>query len=838
MKGPLLLLLAAGCSNAPPSIPLVALSPTFAQTGDDLTVIVQEPAKDVEHADLAYRVRWLRDGEVVEGLNTDTLPAKFTAKGEDWTVEVSASDGDQWGEPGTDTVRIRNTRPTGIVRILPLDATTADDLTCQVITQDADGDEVSVTYIWEVNGEEAGTSAQLAAENFSEGDKVTCSPILDDGNELVDLPTSEAVYPTNGPPIIQAQFIPANSLRTNTNLTISVSVDDPDGDGTTTEILWMVDGIPVLHGGITLDGETWFDKGQTVSVSVVATDSGGRSARTILSEVVENTAPEAPDVEVGPEALTVDTDIHCVPSGGEDPDGDEVSYRLRWEVDGIETNAAEDGDLADDTIPAANTSTGAVWACFAEAFDGEDTSEEGSGLSNAVGEGTAALSSTWFYGEKKNDGAGHAIESAGDTNGDGVPDILIGAPYADTANTDSGAAYLILGPTTGQYSLKYADMKLSGAGQGDDLTGFSLAGGGDIDADGYDDFLVSAIGFQDMSDNKGLVYVVYGPISDQQNHDSLPDYLEGENAGDGAGIGLALIGDQNGDGTAELMIGASGSDEAGTGAGISYLIYGPISGPVPLDLVDIRFEGENLGDYAGDAIANPGDVNGDGVGDILFGANGEDTGGTPNAGAAYIIYGPVSSGRNLSLADAKLIGERPEDYAGSTVMHLGDLNDDGFDDLFIGANRESTNGEDAGAVYIQFGPVTGTLDLSLADGKLLGDEAGDKAGISHAAVGDLTGDGITELIVGAPYHSGGTVVDAGAAYLVDGSTVGGVTELADAWFIIHGTSRDGEFGRSLTGPGDMDLDGVPDFLVGASGAAVDSTTVGAVFFFSGADLQP
>lgn len=170
------------------------------------------------------------------------------------------------------------------------------------------------------------------------------------------------------------------------------------------------------------------------------------------------------------------------------------------------------------------------------------------------------------------------------------------------------------------------------------------------------------------------------------------------------------------------------------------------------------------GAYAGTYVASAGDVDADGHDDILIGAWGDDEGGD-GAGAAYLVYGPVTASLDLSSADAKLIGEDAGDRAGVSVSSAGDVDADGHSDLLVGAQGDDDNGNDSGVAYLVYGPVTASLDLSTADARFNGEGGGGYAGRSVAAAGDVDADGYGDLLVGA-FHDNEGGTDAGAAYLI------------------------------------------------------------------------
>ncbi len=369
---------------------------------------------------------------------------------------------------------------------------------------------------------------------------------------------------------------------------------------------------------------------------------------------------------------------------------------------------------------------------------------------------------TKLTGESSGDQAGFCVSSAGDTNGDGLDDILISANRESTGGTWAGAFYLVLGPAMTSGDLSIADAKWVGE-NAQNYTGNVVAGAGDTNGDGYDDIIVSAFG----EGSGGAAYLVQGPTAGENNLFTAFAKLTGEAEGDGAGSGVAGVGDVDGDGFDDVLVGAMAEDAGGDNAGAAYLIRGPLPGPMSLSEADAKVIGENPGDMAGDVVAGAGDTNGDGYDDLLIGAPYECSGGA-NAGAVYLVLGPVEGDLELALADAKLIGEDAHNWAGSAIGVAGDIDDDGSSDFLVGAPQNTAAGGNAGAAYLFFGPVSGVIDLSAADRIFTGETAANFAGTSVAAAGDPDGDSLDDFLIGAPDEGTGGI-GAGAAYLIAGS---------------------------------------------------------------------
>jgi hypothetical protein len=293
--------------------------------------------------------------------------------------------------------------------------------------------------------------------------------------------------------------------------------------------------------------------------------------------------------------------------------------------------------------------------------------------------------------------------------------------------------------------------------------------------------------------------------------------LVGEEAYDHAGYSVSGAGDVDGDGHADLLLGAYDNSEGGGSAGAAYLVRGPVTGTLDLSLADAKLVGDaTSGYYAGWSVSGAGDVDGDGHDDLLIGAYLDEEGGAYQAGAAYLVRGPVSGTVALSAADAKLLGEVEYDRAGWSVSGAGDVNHDGHADLLVGAPNHAYAGTDyAGAAYLLLGPVTGTVDLSLAEATFVGDtsECCSKAGYSVSGAGDVDGDGNDDFLIAMP---GAGYPNYGVILLFLGPVTGSLdSSTADAALWGEGDSYGMGVGQSISGAGDVDADGHDDLLIGA-----------------------
>lgn len=445
-------------------------------------------------------------------------------------------------------------------------------------------------------------------------------------------------------------------------------------------------------------------------------------------------------------------------------------------------------------------------------------------LERALGDAPLVL-----FGEVARDEAGSVVAAAGDLDGDGLRDLLVGAPLANTTALDAGAAYVILGGRTGALDLSSVDARVVGSNR-DDLLGSALLGDLDLNGDGYDDLIVGVPGDDSGLLDAGGLLVFYGPVLGELDRVDADLSLLGLSASEAAGAGLGGGGDFDGDGVADVIVGSTGEDGGGRDAGLVTLLSGAdlsagFAGAIA------SYEGELSDDQAGASLCS-GDLDGDGLRDLLLGAPYEDTGGNA-AGAVYLVLGGGAGGRiDLRYADAQLTGESTTDFAGRSIACGADADGDGRDDLLIGAVGDDSISAGSGAAYLWTHTLSGTRSLNLADTKLLGEAGLDYFGRSVSFAGDLNGDGDVDLIIGADGDDAAGV-NAGAAYLVLGPVPSGTLGARDLYLRWLGDAVDAGAGSAVVGLGDTDGDGADDVLIGGSKADSTGTDAGGAWLWLG-----
>ena len=473
-----------------------------------------------------------------------------------------------------------------------------------------------------------------------------------------------------------------------------------------------------------------------------------------------------------------------------------------------------------------------------------------------------------FTGNAEFDFTGSSVSSAGDLNGDGLDDVLIGAPYLNDGTTYTGGAYVVFGSATpGSFQLKASDLdgtngfQLVGVAD-EDFAGVSVSSAGDVNGDGLDDIIVGAPGAG--LDDYGAAYVIFGrtkafpdklPLANLDGTNGFAIY--GANVNHHFGTSVSTAGDINGDGYGDVIIGAPGAGGEAANSGNAYVFFGKggaFSGSYSVGTFPnshgFVIAGTSTGDNVGGSVGGGGDINGDGYDDVVIGASGANSGGT-DRGAAYVLFGKASFGANIALSALGSGGFRMEgvangDHAGGSVAIVGDINADGLADVGVGAKFADDGGMDNGAAYVLFGHTgawnTTKLSSTTLNGtkgfKLTGVNDGDNAGGEIRGAGDINGDGRDDLIVGAE-NAHFAQQDRGTAYVYLGHA--GEFDASRNLVLIQGAEGfsmpgvgDGDDnGDSVSAAGDLNGDGYGDLVVGASLADEGADNSGAAYVVYG-----
>ena len=474
-------------------------------------------------------------------------------------------------------------------------------------------------------------------------------------------------------------------------------------------------------------------------------------------------------------------------------------------------------------------------------------------MSTVVDLGALGSSGLVILGDAPGDRAGFSVSSAGDFNGDGIDDIIIGAPFNDSGGANSGSSYLIYGRADGIGTIDLGNLqaasgfKIQGE-QGGDAAGMSVSGAGDINGDGFDDIVVAAsrAGFLGYGATP-RAYVIFGTASAPATIDltglaaSAGFHINGQFGGDTASFTVAAAGDVNGDGLGDIIL---GSPDYGAAA---YVVFGKETGFTTLNVSNLGADGFAITATTGlagvgQSVSGAGDINGDGFDDIIVSASRTEFYGTTPA--AYVVFGKESGFATVDLnslpaADGFAIsGFAWYGNNGFSVSGAGDVNGDGFADIIVGGTYDYGL---PGAAYVIFGKDTGfgSIDLNnlaSADGFAIHNQTPNIGGFSVSAAGDINGDGFADLIVGDSGADGGGT-DSGDAYVLLGRASGfGTIDLAnlspDDGFILRGDAAGDRAGFSVSGGADVNGDGIADIIVGApygDGGGMDAGAAYVIF---------
>jgi hypothetical protein len=451
------------------------------------------------------------------------------------------------------------------------------------------------------------------------------------------------------------------------------------------------------------------------------------------------------------------------------------------------------------------------------------------------------------WGTEPGDLVGNSVADAGDVNGDGYRDIVIGAYVADLI-TDAGAAYLVFG--SGSRSTSVIDtavgamlpkaIKITGANTRDNW-GLSVSGVGDFNKDGIDDFLVGTFGFDPSSrEDAGGAVVIFGKTSGWADINlasftsgSAGFWIWGAAAADGCGS-FSRAGDVNGDGTDDIIAGAPGADpQSRSNAGTSYVIFGYSAGTYSTTDLSVFSSGSAgfkiLGAAAGDmsgGVAGAGDVNGDGYSDVIIAAYAYDGPGGTNCGAVYVIFGhsTATAFTDVDLAALsnsqgfRITGAAANQNLGSVVSRAGDFNHDGYGDIIFGSSVEK--------VYLLFGHSNVTafpnVDLTTftagAAGFMMSGSGSFGSDVRGGA--DVNKDGVDDVAITAPFYA-----SVGVVYVLFGRSQAQFVNInvqaslsSEIGYRIVGSTASTSGAFSVCLVKDFDGDGVGDVVVGVPNA--------------------
>ncbi|HMQ75146.1 MAG TPA: FG-GAP-like repeat-containing protein [Flavobacteriales bacterium] len=558
--------------------------------------------------------------------------------------------------------------------------------------------------------------------------------------------------------------------------------------------------------------------------------------------------------------LTVEGDLRCAHAGGDrfafsdtagtvrmhyndlhvwDAQGDTLQASAAWEDERIVLLVNDAGAAYPITIDPLSTT--AVWSTesnLANARLGTSLSSagdvNGDGYSDILvgvpvwsngqtGEGRVQLhygsatgpsaAISWSFETNQlgaNLGLGNSVATAGDVNGDGYSDIIVGAPYFDNGQTDEGRVYVFHGSATGLSATPDWTAEID---QANALFGFSVNCAGDVNGDGFSDVVVGAYQYSNGNVNEGGVFVYHGSATGLS---ATPNWTaEGNQTTAYFGRCVASAGDVNGDGFSDLIVGAPLFDNGQTNEGRAFIYHGSATGLAATAARTI--ESNQASSQTGYAVSSAGDVNNDGYTDVAVGIPFY-TSSFANDGRVVIHLG---SAAGVAAAPAWTY-DSPNNEAqlGKALACAGDANGDGFSDLIVGAPEHTIGEAQEGRIYTFFGNATTAMSL---DWQVESNQAGARQGTAVAGAGDVNGDGFSDVLVGIPEWDNGQSNE-GRARVYMGSA-GSLTPAGPQ--IVTGSG--GIYAHSVAAAGDVNGDGRSDVIVGAE----DHLGVGSAYLHLG-----
>jgi hypothetical protein len=409
--------------------------------------------------------------------------------------------------------------------------------------------------------------------------------------------------------------------------------------------------------------------------------------------------------------------------------------------------------------------------------------------------GLGATSAVTYTGEAASNEFGRSVGTAGDVNGDGYSDIIVGA---DAYNSYQGRVYVYLGGADGPG----ATPTVAPIGEAvSNHFGNAVGTAGDVNGDGYADVIIGAYGYNYQ---QGRAYVYHGGAGGLSTTPAV--VLTGQAASDfGSAVGTA--GDVNGDGYADVIIGAYGYN---SNQGRAYVYLGGAGGLSATPAVTLT--GQATGNHFGWSVGTAGDVNGDGYADVIVGADGYNS----NQGRAYVYHGGASG---LGTTPAvTLTGEATSNHFGYSVGTAGDVNGDGYADVIVGAYGYNY---EQGRASVYLGGAGGLSTTPAVN--YTGEYNNDCFGVSVGSAGDINGDGYADVVVGAECYNSSQ----GRAYVYRGGA-GGVNSTPVMTYT--GETAGNGFGGMVGTAGDVNGDGYADVIIGAYGY---SANLGRAYVYQG-----
>jgi hypothetical protein len=812
--------------NTAPSIDSVALLPEEPTETDTITASVESSDPDGDPVTLGYA--WYVDGELVlEGAEA-SLTGEHFDKHEEVHVEVWGHDGFIDGEAlASSRLIVQNSAPsiTGVL-LVPEEIYEETEVTCSPQGyHDADGDEAEYSYVWEVDGYVVSKDATLTGALFNEHQTVKCTATPSDGEATGTAFTSAVATVLNTPPALASVTLSTTSPVEGDTITTTLgALTDVDGDPTTVRYAWFVDGVQVsVDPSI---GSDLFDKHQEIHVEVTPND-GDEDGEVVVSATaaVLNTPPEITSLSFASSEVFTNDVLGTVVNTA-DADGDEVVLSFVWSVDGVATGEA--GESLD----------GVVWFDKHGVIQVEVTPNDGESVGLSAGATLDCSNSA---------PTAPTVIVSPEAPEDQV-DALVCSFLDDSVDLDGDEVVYSIGWMVD--SVVYSGVASTTHVAGDTIPPEDIHGEQTYTChvtphDGEDD--------GDVGVATTTAEWYYNGWSTWEVSLSGADVVFlGEGADDAAGTAVASGGDFDNDGISDVLIGAPGVDGTYPNDGRAYLFSGASlvgGGEFDLASASTKFTGRSSNSASsyhanlGSRFDMRGDLDGDGLFDMVIGAA---RGGNNSEGLMFVILGSSFSwGSDYDLgADADLFFDGDGDETPHALTVIGDMDGDGRDELVTAHPGDGDGGCcNSGKVALFMGSTlesASSLEIDDGDYLFIG-TSNDYFGRDVSGGGDLDGDGLADFAVGQHeswYMDGGVHVYLSSSFGAPGyyASTDSDLYLSDPHDCESGTCGP-RFGESVFFEGDGDGDGYPEIIVGEYGDDTEGEDSGAVFVFSGADLN-
>ncbi|MGX5853395.1 FG-GAP-like repeat-containing protein [Dyadobacter jiangsuensis] len=634
----------------------------------------------------------------------------------------------------------------------------------------------------------------------AEGKPLTASIALIGKQIELNVDVANAAYPVTIDPII-ANGSPANADKTleiNQSyawLGFSVSTaGDVNGDGYSDVLI----GAPKYDNGQADEGAAFLYPGTASGISLAATVLECNQANAQMGYSVSNAGDinkdGFSDIMVGApyyDASASNEGVVMIYKGS--AAGIVANNPSIFKLDQAEANLGISVALAGDV----NGDGHSDMLAGAHQFD-NDQSNEGVGVL-ILGAPNGLGSVTFLECNQANAMMGFAVAGAGDVDGDGFSDVMAGARLYSNGQALEGAAFVFKGSANGVIT---ANPTIIESNQIDARLGHALSSAGDVNGDGFSDIALGAYQYDKGSSNEGVVMIHYGSAIGINTVPSLT--LESDQTEAQFGISVACAGDVNGDGFADLLVGARYFDKGQNNEGAAFIYQGSKDG---LSATPVSTLESDQGDaWLGSAVAPAGDVNGDGFSDVLVGSYAFDHG-QKDEGSVFVWMGEAGGVKQYAASVLEL--DQAGVQFGYSVAGAGDVNGDGFDDVIIAANKFDNGQSDEGAAFIYHGSPDG---ISTVPATILEGDQNWAQLSSVSSAGDVNGDGYDDILVGIPlYDIAQPTADEGVVMVFHGSPQG-VSKIPK--LIINGTQSKAKFGSDVASAGDVDSDGYADIIIG------------------------